>query len=453
VFEGSPSGSVVTSLQAQDPDEGENGTVVYSLSGSWTQQFSLHPTTGKLRTASVLSRLERQEYEFTVLASDRGLPSQTTPLAVRVQVLSSPSSFPQSGSNTVTFRSIEGMAPGSRIGSVASKDRLARADGQVTYTLVGGTDLDGRLVVNRLTGDIYLAQELDYELGSHYQLEVAVDDLSTGFPHSTITIVEIDIEDRNEYAPHFAEDPITVVISENTEIGATVHTFHAADKDGSGPNSEVRYSLLQHTPPGTFLHIDPITGILTVGAPIDRELNPFFLLVVQAVDQALNSSQRKSSAVTVRVFVTDENDNSPHFLSPSVLSVIENQPIGTVISYVVAEDVDLGENGRLSYQIKSSSGGTRFRLDANTGALSIVKELDCEEQSWVNLTIEACDHGASRHSATQLLHIQLIDVNDEVPVFEETAYEASVMENQPIGTQVIQTHATDRDQGNKSLDR
>ncbi|XP_072333668.1 protocadherin-16-like [Scyliorhinus torazame] len=451
VFEGSPSGSVVTSLQAQDPDEGENGTVVYSLSGSWTQQFSLHPTTGKLRTASVLSRLERQEYEFTVLASDRGLPSQTTPLAVRVQVLSSPSSFPQSGSNTVTFRSIEGMAPGSRIGSVASKDRLARADGQVTYTLVGGTDLDGRLVVNRLTGDIYLAQELDYELGSHYQLEVAVDDLSTGFPHSTITIVEIDIEDRNEYAPHFAEDPITVVISENTEIGASVHTFHAADKDGSGPNSEVRYSLLQHTPPGTFLHIDPITGILTVGAPIDRELNPFFLLVVQAVDQALNSSQRKSSAVTVRVFVTDENDNSPHFLSPSVLSVIENQPIGTVISYVVAEDVDLGENGRLSYQIKSSSGGTRFRLDANTGALSIVKELDCEEQSWVNLTIEACDHGASRHSATQLLHIQLIDVNDEVPVFEETAYEASVMENQPIGTQVIQTHATDRDQGSNGL--
>ncbi|XP_041055633.1 protocadherin-16-like [Carcharodon carcharias] len=451
VFEGILSGTLVASFHAKDPDEGENGTVVYSLSESWAQQFSLHPTSGELRTATMLHRLERHEYELTVLASDHGLPPQTTSLTVRVQVMSSPSSLPQTGSSTITFKSIEGMAPGSVIGSVAPQDRLTRVDGQVTYTVVGGTDLDGRFVVERLTGEIYLAQELDYESGSRYQLEIAIDDLSTGFPHRTITIVEIDIEDRNEYAPQFAGDPITVVVSENVELAASVYTFQAADKDGSGPNSEVRYSLLQQTPPGTFLHIDPVTGILTAGAPIDRELTPFFLLVVQAMDQAVNSSQRKSSAVTVRVFVTDENDNSPHFLSPSVLNVMENQPIGTIISYVVAQDDDLGENGRLSYRLKSSFGGSKFRLNPNTGALSIVKHLDCEEQSWINLTIEACDHGTFRRSATQLLHIQLIDVNDEVPMFEETAYEASVMENQSTGTQVIQIHATDRDQGTNGL--
>ncbi|XP_067889067.1 protocadherin-16-like [Heterodontus francisci] len=447
VFEGNPSENLVATLQAKDPDEGENGTVVYSLSGSWAQQFSLHPTSGELRTAAVLRRPERHEYELTVLASDRGHPSQTTSLAVRVQVLSSHSNLPQSGSSTVTFKSIEGMAPGSVIGSVASQDLLTRADGQLTYTVVGGTDVDGRFVVDRVTGNIYLAQELDYELGSHYQLEIAIDDLSTGFPHSTVTIVEIDIEDRNEYAPQFPEDPITVVISENAEIGASVYTFQAVDKDGSGPNSEVRYSVLQQTPPGTFLWIDPITGVLTAGATIDRELTPFFLLVVQATDQAVNNSQRRSSAVTVRVFVTDENDNSPHFLSPPVLNVMEDQPVGTIVSYVVAQDADLGENGRVSYRIKSGLGGSKFLLNPNTGALSIVKRLDCEEQSWFNLTVEASDHGTFQHSAIQLLHIQVIDVNDDVPRFDETAYEASVMENQSAGMLVIQLHATDRDQG------
>ncbi|XP_078078835.1 protocadherin-16-like [Mustelus asterias] len=451
VFEGNLAGTLVATFQAMDPDEGENGTVVYSLSGTWSQRFALHPATGALRTATVLHRLERHEYELTVLASDRGMPSQTTALPLRVQVLSSPSGLPQAGSSTLTFRSIEGMAPGSVIGSVASEDRLTRTDGQVTYTIVGGTDLDGRFLVNRLTGDIYLAQELDYELGSHYQLEIAVDDLSTGFPKSTVSIVEIDIEDRNEYAPQFAEDPTTVVISENAEVGVSLYTFHAVDKDGSGPNSEVRYSLLQQTPPGSFLRIDPMTGVLTAGALIDREAIPFFLLVIQATDQAVNSSQRKSSAVTVRVFVTDENDNSPRFLSPPVLSLMENQPIGTIISYVVAQDVDLGENGRLSYRIKSSFGGNKVRLHPDTGALSIVKKLDCEEQSWINLTIEACDHGTFQRSAAQLLHIQLIDVNDEVPVFGEALYEASVLENQSVGTQVIQIQATDRDQGSNGV--
>uniref|UniRef100_UPI00398ED930 protocadherin-16-like n=1 Tax=Pristiophorus japonicus TaxID=55135 RepID=UPI00398ED930 len=466
VFEGTPSGNLVATLHAKDPDEGENGTVVYSLSGPWAQKFSLHQTSGELRAASLLRRAERSEYELTVLAHDRGHPPQTTSLAIRVQVRSSASTLPQSDSSTVTFQSTEGMAPGSRIGSVSSHQLSARGDGQLTFTVVGGSDVDGRFVVDRLTGDIYLAQELDYEQGSGYQLEIAVDDLSTGFPHSTAITVNIHIQDRNEYGPQFAEDPITIVISENAEIGASFYTFQAADKDGSGPNSEVRYSVLQQTPSGTLLQIDEVTGVLRARAAIDRELTPSFLLVVQAMDQAVNSSQRKSSAVTVRVFVTDENDNDPHFLSTPVINVMEDQPVGTIVSYIVAQDPDLGENGRVSYRITSGIGGSKFRLHTNTawrrelpphtltlipGALSIVKALDCEEQSWFNLTIEASDHGASRRSATQLLHIRLIDVNDEVPSFDQPVYEARVSENQAPGTVLLKIHATDRDQGSNGV--
>lgn len=34
VKEGQPAGAVLGTLQAKDPDEGENGTIVYSLSGT-----------------------------------------------------------------------------------------------------------------------------------------------------------------------------------------------------------------------------------------------------------------------------------------------------------------------------------------------------------------------------------------------------------------------------------
>ncbi|XP_051882334.1 protocadherin-16 [Pristis pectinata] len=451
IFEGNLSGNLVTTLQAKDPDEGENGTVVFSLSGSWAQRFSLHPTTGELRTATTLRQRDRPEYELMVLAQDRGHPPQTTPLTVRVQVLSSPSNLPQVDSSAITLQSIEGTAPGSIIGSVASSEQPVRGAGEVTYTVVGGTDRDGHFLVDRLGGEIYVAQQLDYESGSHYQLEVAIDDLRSGFPHRTIVLVDIDIQDLNEYPPHFAEDPITIVISENVDIGASIYSFHAIDKDGSGPNSEVQYSLLHQTPPEPQLRLDPVSGVLTAAVPIDRELTASFLLVVQATDQAVNSSQRKSSAATVRVLVADKNDNSPQFLSPTMVSVLENRPVGSVLCHVIAQDVDLGENGRVTYRIKSGHGHTHFHLSPDTGALSIVKALDCEEQCWFNLTVEASDHGPVSRTASQPLHIQVIDINDEVPKFDQTAYEARVTENQPPGTLVIQLQATDRDQGSNGL--
>ncbi|XP_062910893.1 protocadherin-16-like [Mobula hypostoma] len=451
IFEGNLSGNLVMTLQAKDPDEGENGTVVFSLSGSWAQRFSLHPTTGELRAATALHQRDRQEYELMILAQDRGHPPQTTPLTIRIQVLSSPSKFPLFDSSAVSLQSTEGMAPGSVIGSVASGERSAWLDGQVTYTVVGGTDRDGCFLVDRLGGEIYVARQLDYESGSHYQLEVAVDDLSSGLPHRSIILVDIDIRDLNEYPPIFAEDPITIIISENVDIGTSIYTFHAIDKDGSGPNSEVQYSLLHQTPPEPRLQLEPISGMLTATEPIDRELTASFLLLVQATDQAINSSQRKSSAATVRVFVTDDNDNSPQFLSPTLVSVLENRPVGSVVSHIIAQDADLGENGRLTYRIRSGLGHAHFHLSPDTGVLTIIKALDCEEQCWFNLTVEASDHGSPRRTTSQPLYIQVVDINDELPRFDHTAYEAQVTENQSPGILVIQLHATDRDQGSNGL--
>lgn len=81
------------------------------------------------------------------------------------------------------------------------------------------------------------------------------------------------------------------------------------------------------------------------------------------------------------------------------------------------------------------------------GSLSILKPLDREEQDLYNLTIIAEDHGMPQHSTTQVLSVQVIDVNDEVPWFEESQYEAFVTENQPTGFSVLVVSASDLDQG------
>lgn len=88
------------------------------------------------------------------------------------------------------------------------------------------------------------------------------------------------------------------------------------------------------------------------------------------------------------------------------------------------------------------------------GSLSILKALDREEQEVFNLTIVAEDHGIPQLSTSQVLSVQVIDVNDEAPVFQRAEFEALVIENKGPGTTVLKVTAVDRDQGRfKCLDK
>uniref|UniRef100_A0A8C1ZW21 Protocadherin-16 n=1 Tax=Cyprinus carpio TaxID=7962 RepID=A0A8C1ZW21_CYPCA len=454
VQEGLPAGSLLGTLHAKDPDEGENGTIFYSLSGSRAERFSLNPNTGELRSSSPLRRAEKAEYSFTVTATDRGAPSQSSSAALLIQVIGSTRTPPKPNTLSMMLNSVEGAKPGSVIGSVRSHDqREVTSNGQVTYLVVGGTDHEGTFMVDRLTGDVYLARELDYEKGSRYTLQIEVDDLSKTYPSIHMVQLEINVQDSNDHAPEFPEDPVTIVIPENIQAGSSIYTFQATDKDGSGPNSEIRYSIQQRWPdiPDLF-SLDPVTGVLKLGRELDHEETSSLFLVVHATDSASDPNQRLWGSVTARVFVTDENDNAPIFSSPTAVSVMEDQPVGFVLLYVIARDADQGENGRVSYRIQSGNTAGRFGLSLNSGSLSILKPLDREEQESYNLTIVAEDHGIPQHSTTQVLSVQVIDVNDEAPWFENSDFEAQIRENQPAGTSILKVSASDRDHGDGRLE-
>ncbi|KAG7272323.1 hypothetical protein CRUP_011248 [Coryphaenoides rupestris] len=281
-----------------------------------------------------------------------------------------------SGTNSIslTISSVEEATPGSVLGSVRlpgdqdphrdphhpDQDHPHR---QLTYTVVGGSDPDGTFAVDRRTGDVYLARPLDYERDARYTLQIQVDDASPQSPAlpgggRTLVRLDIDVADSNDHAPEFPEDPVTVVVSESAAVGSSLFTFQAWDGDGGGANSELRYAVLRQWPdaPG-LLTLDPATGVLSLGRPLDREATPSLVLVVQATDSPADESRRRRGSVTARVFVTDENDNVPAFASPAAVSVMEDQPVGFVALYVVARDADQGENGRVTYSIAAGNAG------------------------------------------------------------------------------------------------
>lgn len=147
--------------------------------------------------------------------------------------------------------------------------------------------------------------------------------------------------------------------------------------------------------------------------------------------------------------MTDANDHSPEF-SQSVfkLSVPENAEIGTRFGDVFAKDYDSGSFGELTYTLRGF-GADKFSTNPKTGGVSVAKSLDYEVQKSYSLTMEAKD-GGGRVSAVNIL-IELEDVNDNIPVFEQNEYTRTVREGATSFDPQMFVRATDVDgpaQGN-----
>lgn len=85
------------------------------------------------------------------------------------------------------------------------------------------------------------------------------------------------------------------------------------------------------------------------------------------------------------------------------------------------------------------------------GLLFLSTPLDYESQRFHRLTLRAVDHGLPSLSSTQTLTVEVVDMNDQSPVFGQSVYNASVAENRDAGEPVIRVSATDEDSGNSFL--
>lgn len=122
----------------------------------------------------------------------------------------------------------------------------------------------------------------------------------------------------------------------------------------------------------------------------------------------------------------DANDHSPEFTLPMYrLTVPEDAEAGRKFGDARASDLDSGAFGELTYNLRGF-GADRFRTEAHSGGIYVAKALDYEEQTSYSLTMEARD-GGGKVSTVNVL-IELEDVNDNAPVFEQKEYSRIVRE-------------------------
>jgi len=146
------------------------------------------------------------------------------------------------------------------------------------------------------------------------------------------------------------------------------------------------------------------------------------------------------------ITIKDVNDCSPQWITPNVTAVMENVEIGTIVTVLKAVDDDEEKNGFVEYWINSGDEKT-FTIGSIDGVLRVASSLDRETKSSYKLEIGAKDRGDPSLNSIMKLTVNILDENDNSPIFDPRQYTSSVPENVTIGYTVIQLFATDKDIG------
>ncbi|NWW83206.1 PCD10 protein, partial [Climacteris rufus] len=321
--ENSPPGTLVLQLNATDPDEGQNGEIIYSFSSHISARarelFGIAPRTGRLEVSGELDYEESSVYQVYVQAKDLGPNAVPAHCKVLVRVLDANDNAPEISFSTVKEAVSEAAAPGTVVALFSVSDRDSEENGQVQCELLQG-DAPFRLkssFKNYYT--IVTEGPLDREQpgGDAYTLTVVARDHGEP-PLSTSKSIQVRVSDVNDNAPRFSQPVYQVYVSENNVPGAYIYAVSATDRD-QGANARLAYSILESQIQGmsvfTYVSINSENGFLYALRSFDYEQLKEFSFQVEARD-AGEEPQPLAGNATVHIIVVDQNDNAPAIVSP-----------------------------------------------------------------------------------------------------------------------------------------
>ncbi|XP_069340449.1 protocadherin Fat 2 [Eulemur rufifrons] len=430
-----PLGTILTFLDASDPDLGPAGEVRYVLLDDAHGTFQVDLMTGALSLERELDFERQAGYNLSLWASDSGRPlARRTLCHVEVIVLDvNENLHPPRFASFVHQGQVQENSPlGTQVLVVAAQDNDSGLDGELQYFLRAGTGL-AAFSINQDTGMIQTLAPLDREFASYYWLTVLAVDRGS-VPLSSVTEVYIEVTDVNDNPPRMSRAVFYPSIWEDAPVGTSVLQLDAWDPDSSS-KGKLTFNITSGNHMG-FFAIHPFTGLLSTARQLDRENKDEHILEVIVLD---NGEPLLTSTSRVVVRILDVNDNPPVFSHklfkvrlPERLSPVFPGPVYRL----VASDPDEGLNGKVTYSIEESDE-EGFSIDPVTGVVSSGSTFTAGEYNI--LTIKATDSGQPPLSASVRLHIEWIPPPrpSSIPLaFDETHYSFTVMETDPVNHMV-----------------
>ncbi|XP_013766093.1 protocadherin beta-1-like, partial [Pundamilia nyererei] len=193
-------------------------------------------------------------------------------------------------------------------------------------------------------------------------------------------------------------------------------------------------------------------GILVVNERIDREQLCGDVTPCSFSFEMILENPMELHRITVEVL--DINDHAPVFPNkdkPISFEISESAAVGVRFPLQSAQDLDVGQNALQNY-ILSPNDNFILKQHSNPDGRKYVemvlqKPLDRERHPHFSLKLIAVDGGTPQRSGTVNIDVTVLDANDNIPVFNQSVYKASVLENTKTGTSIITVNATDADSG------
>ncbi|KAM3613456.1 uncharacterized protein V6R79_026430 [Siganus canaliculatus] len=427
--ENSPVDTVVVTVSATDADEGVNGDVTYEF-GHVTEDvkklFNIDSKNGKIQVIGTVDYESTTSFEIRVKAKDGlGLSSYTK---VIISVTDINDNAPVINLKSLINPIPENVSPGTEVGIINVQDRDSETNGQVRCYIQQNVPF--KLVPSiKNYYSLVSTGQLDREVVSDYNITITATDEGSP-PLSSSKSVELSVADINDNPPVFEEQSYSAYVSENNKPGSTLCSVSARDPDWR-QNGTVIYSLLsgevRGAPVSSYVSVNGDTGVIHAVRSFDYEQLRSFKVQVMARD---NGSPPLSSNVTVSVFISDVNDNSPQILYPapegnSFMTELVPKAAhgGSLVSKVIAVDADSGQNAWLSYEIVKSTDPGLFTIGVHSGEIRSQRDISESDSMKQTLIVSVRDNGQPSLSATCSMYLVISDNLSEVPELKDISYD------------------------------
>ena len=240
----------------------------------------------------------------------------------------------------------------------------------------------------------------------------------------------------------------------NHEVGNLITDAGLMRKYNRTVLAQLRFSfLMQPSPDRNYFSVGETTGVVRSTHKIDRErICPRQDDCVIKFDVAIKPIQF-FQIIKVKIEIVDINDNSPIFSEKKLYhQMSEAAEIGSGFVVPAATDMDSNNNGVARYEIHPFEGHfdlqIRRTVDSETDLRLVLRsKLDREIEDQYLITVYAIDNGDPPKTGSIDIDITILDANDNVPEFENSSYQITVLETVPVGSILLKVKATDNDAG------
>ncbi|XP_025754719.1 protocadherin gamma-A11 isoform X42 [Oreochromis niloticus] len=302
--------TVVTMINIQDPDSGENGKVQCFITDNIP--FVLKSTTNNfysLVTDNDLDRERASEYNITVTCSDEGVPSLSSSVTLTLQISDVNDNAPVFERSSYEAYIVENNTPGLSVFTVKATDADWNQNARVSYILedssVNGMPVSSYVSVSADSGVIHAVRSFDYEQIKDFHFRVKAQDGGSP-PLSSNVTVKIVIQDQNDNPPQVlypvqtGGSLVAEMVPRSADVGYLVTKVVAVDVD-SGQNAWLSYKLQKATDRALF-EVGLQNGeIRTIRQVTDKDAVKQRLTVI--VED--NGQPSRSATVIVNVAVAD----------------------------------------------------------------------------------------------------------------------------------------------------